>query len=219
MRKAENFLFILCVLLLFLSACSMQRPTAKVSSDYADKAKALQERLSQSDQSKRPLRVNYLTPLSEIRHPEVFVYKEKRRLYVVQSNVLVRDYPIGLGPNPKGDKQRQGDGRTPEGKFFICTKNPASRFMKSLGLNYPSRRHAERALFAGIINPLEFRKIAVANDGNGSPPWGTPLGGAIFIHGGGAHTDWTEGCIALYNSDMEELFTMASVGTPVVIRP
>jgi murein L,D-transpeptidase YafK len=169
--------------------------------------------------NKGPLKVNYLTPMSEIASPEIYVYKEKRRLYVVQSDVLVRDYPIGLGFCPKGDKEKRGDGRTPEGDFFICVKNGSSRFEKSLGLSYPTRRHAEKAFFADLINPFEYRDILLAVDGMGKPPWNTPLGGEIFIHGGGAMADWTEGCVALYDSDMRELFTVAGVGTPVSILP
>jgi murein L,D-transpeptidase YafK len=149
----------------------------------------------------------------------VFIYKEKRRLYIIDSGVLVRDYPVGLGFSPKGDKEREGDGRTPEGEFFICMKNAASKFIKSLGLNYPDKQHAERAFFAGIITPVEFRDILVAFENRGTPPWNTVLGGRIFIHAGGAHRDWTEGCVALYDSDMEELFRIAAVGTPVSIRP
>jgi L,D-peptidoglycan transpeptidase YkuD (ErfK/YbiS/YcfS/YnhG family) len=86
-------------------------------------------------------------------------------------------------------------------------------------LNYPAKKHAERAFFAGFITPMEFRDILVAFERSSTPPWNTSLGGKIFIHAGGAHKDWTDGCIALYNSDMEELFQIASVGTSVSIRP
>lgn len=174
---------------------------------------------TEAAQDKLPIKVDYLTPVSTIRSPELFVYKEKRRLYVIESDVLVRDYPIGLGFNPKGDKEREGDGRTPEGRFRVCVKNSSSRFVRSLGLNYPAKKHAERAFFAGFITPMEFRDILVAFERSSTPPWNTSLGGKIFIHAGGAHKDWTDGCIALYNSDMEELFQIASVGTSVSIRP
>jgi murein L,D-transpeptidase YafK len=140
-------------------------------------------------------------------------------MYIIQSNVLVRDYPIGLGFSPRGDKLKSGDGRTPEGDFRICVKNPVSRFIKSLGLNYPQERHAQRALFAGMITPIQFKDIIISVERNMLPPWNTALGGQIFIHAGGAHKDWTEGCVALYNRDMDELFVMANVGTPVIIRP
>jgi len=218
-RRSE--LGILFIILLTLSACSMQKSgTSKLESAHAEKSvKAVGGQDQQSKEDKVPLKVDYLTPVSQIQKPELFVYKEKRRLYVIQSNVLVRDYPIGLGFHPRGDKEKEGDGRTPEGEFLVCVKNASSRFVKSLGLNYPDKRHGERAFFAGVITPLEFRDILLAFERKSTPPWNTSLGGRIFIHAGGAHKDWTDGCIALYDSDMEELFHFASIGTPVSVRP
>ena len=211
-----------CFLALFMfSACSVQKSGTKLDSAQTDAKKpAMMNPAAQASfQDRTPVRVDYLTPLSEVVTPEVFVYKEKRRLYLIQSNVLVRDYPVGLGFHPVGDKEKEGDGRTPEGDFIICQKNPAGRFNKSLGLNYPEKKHAERAFFAGVINPLQFKDILLANERKTTPPWTTTLGGAIFIHAGGAHKDWTDGCVALYNSDMEELFRVTDNGTPVHIRP
>jgi len=212
----------LFILPLLMASCSVQKSGSRIDSSHAnDNTKVVDASSVQTRDrdNASTLKVDYLTPLSAIRQPKIYVYKEKRRLYVIQSSVLVRDYPIGLGINPRGDKQRQGDGRTPEGEFSICVKNPMSRFVKSLGLDYPDRKHAERALFAGIITPLEFQDIIRAFASRAAPPWNTALGGEIFIHAGGAHNDWTDGCVALYDSDMEELFTIASVGTPVTIRP
>ena len=215
------FRLICCLLMLSVSACSMQKPGSKAESAQLErKAKTAEQGADQeATQDKVALKVDYLTPIRAIQNPEIFVYKEKRRLYVMQSDVLVRDYPIGLGFHPTGDKEKEGDGRTPEGKFFVCVKKPNSRFQKSLGLNYPDKKHAERAFFAGVITPIEFRDILIAFEKKATPPWNTVLGGQIFIHAGGAHKDWTEGCVALYNSDMEELFQVAAVGTPVSIRP
>lgn len=210
----------LCLLVVLLASCSMQK--SKVESARVENKAVVppNKPLSQeSVQEKPPLKVDYLTPVSAINSPEIFVYKDKRRLYIIQSNVLVRDYPIGLGFQPRGDKEKEGDGRTPEGEFRICMKNAGSRFVKSLGLNYPDRKHAERAFFAGMLTPSEFRDILLAYEKRDIPPWHTSLGGEIFIHAGGAHKDWTDGCIALYDSDMEELFKIANLGTPVTIRP
>ena len=215
------FRLICCLIMLLLPACSMQKSGSKAESAQLErKAKTAEQGADQeATQDKVALKVDYLTPIRAIQNPEIFVYKEKRRLYVIQSDVLVRDYPIGLGFHPTGDKEKEGDGRTPEGKFFVCVKKPNSRFQKSLGLNYPDKKHAERAFFAGVITPIEFRDILIAFEKKATPPWNTVLGGRIFIHAGGAHKDWTEGCVALYNSDMEELFQVAAVGTPVSIRP
>jgi murein L,D-transpeptidase YafK len=205
---------------LVLSGCSMQKSGVKPEiAGTGQKSAVMESRPQEAGQQQLPLKVDYLTPLSSIKTPEIYVYKEKRRLYIIQSDVLVRDYPIGLGFHPQGDKEREGDGRTPEGDFFVCVKNATSRFVKSLGLNYPEKRHAERAFFAGALSPNEFRDILLAHEKKSAPPWGTILGGEIFIHAGGAHKDWTDGCVALYNSDMDELFRIASLGTTVVIRP
>lgn len=212
---------ICCLLLLALPACSVQKSGSKAeSAQLTTKAKPVEQAGAEETASdKVALKIDYLTPVRAIQNPEIFVYKEKRRLYVMQSNILVRDYPIGLGFHPTGDKEKEGDGRTPEGSFFVCVKKPNSRFQKSLGLSYPDKKHAERAFFAGVITPVEFRDILIAFENRTTPPWNTVLGGQIFIHAGGAHKDWTEGCVALYNSDMEELFQIAAVGTPVSIRP
>ncbi len=216
------FFLVMCLLLVFLNACSMQKSGSKVDSTHVDKtAKPAVNTTNEeaTPRDKLPLKVDYLTPITAIKAPHIYVYKEKRRLYVIESEVLVRDYPVGLGFSPRGDKEREGDGRTPEGEFAICMKNASSRFIRSLGLNYPDKKHAERAFFAGFITPIEFRDILLAFENRSTPPWNTLLGGKIFIHAGGAHKDWTEGCIALYDSDMEELFRIAGMGTPVSIRP
>ena len=215
------FRLICCLFILAMPACSMQKSGSKAeSAQLATKAKPVEEAGDpDTTQDKLALKIDYLTPVRAIQKPEIFVYKEKRRLYVMHSNVLVRDYPVGLGFHPTGDKEKEGDGRTPEGSFFVCVKKPNSRFQKSLGLSYPDKKHAERAFFAGVITPIEFRDILLAFENKATPPWNTVLGGQIFIHAGGAHKDWTEGCVALYNSDMDELFQIVSVGTPVSIRP
>lgn len=158
-------------------------------------------------------------PLSSITNPKIYVSKSERRLWLVQDTVLVRDYHIGLGPSPRGDKYFQGDGRTPEGDYFVCVKNSSSQYYKSLGLNYPSPKHAENGLACGVISYGDYCSIVKANDSKRLPPPNTRLGGAIFIHGGGSFMDWTLGCVAVTNSAMDELFDVVSVGTPVSILP
>ncbi|MGC8719077.1 MAG: L,D-transpeptidase family protein [Thermodesulforhabdaceae bacterium] len=168
---------------------------------------------------KTELKFDYLRPASMVKDPKIFVYKSKRRMYVFDGDTIVRDYPIGLGKNPQGDKEREGDGRTPEGMFYVCKKNERSKFYKSIGLSYPTLAHAEKALYNGLISVSDYKRIEDSLRRMDTPPWDTPLGGYIFIHGGGAHSDWTEGCIALYNSDMDELFEMVRIGTPVYVYP
>ena len=164
-------------------------------------------------------KVDYLFPVSSVRNPRVYIYKGRRRLLVLTGDVLIRDYPIGLGPRPAGDKQKRGDGRTPEGEFFVCVKNPRSKYHKSLGLSYPGEKHAYQALLSGLLSYRKYEAILRAQERKKRPPWNTPLGGDICIHGAGAHEDWTRGCVALYNYDMDELFEIVTMGTPVVISP
>ncbi len=214
------FPIVCCLLVCFLSGCSMQKSGSKLESARNDDQAQADRYARQDDRQERaPLRVNYLTPTADVKHPQVFVYKEKRRLYVIDSGVLVRDYPIGLGFQSIGDKEKEGDGKTPEGEFFVCMKDSSGRFLKSLVLNYPDKTHAERAFFAGIVKPQELHDILLSQERKSAPPSGTSLGGKISIRTGGAHKDWTDGSIALYDSDLEELFQIASVGTPVSIRP
>ncbi len=213
----------LCVALFVVSACSMQGPDSRFdSSRSTEKKKQSESKTARQPPplgEKDPVRIDYLTALTDIVNPQIYVYKEKRRLYVIQSNVMVRDYPIGLGFRPVGDKESEGDGRTPEGDFYICRKDSLGRFSKALVLNYPDKKHAERALFAGILSAPEFKDILMAAELKAMPPWSSKLGGQLYIHPGGAYKDWTQGSIALYNSDMDELYKIASTGTQVHIRP
>ena len=164
-------------------------------------------------------RVDLELPLTAVQRPALYVYKSERRLLLVNEGTLVRDYTIGLGPHPNGDKSIRGDGRTPEGEFFICAKNPDSKYYKSLGLSYPAPKHAEEALVSGRISFDEYRNIVQSNNEMKLPPANTALGGAIFIHGGGADRDWTLGCIAVYNKVIDDLFEIIPVGTPVYVLP
>ena len=158
-------------------------------------------------------------PLSRITNPKIYVLKADRRLWLIQDSTLVRDYHIALGFNPTGDKFFRGDGRTPEGEFFICSKNSSSQYYKSLGINYPSPRNCENALSVGMITFNEYCSIKQANDAMRMPPSNTALGGQVMIHGGGCSEDWTLGCIALNNRAIDELFSVVQIGTPVYIMP
>lgn len=133
----------------------------------------------------------------------ILVDKSARRMQVYREGALLKSYPIALGFSPEGDKEREGDGRTPEGIYKIDRKNPNSQFYLSLGLNYPLAEDKERARKGGY-DP----------------------GGDIFIHGqpnllGKASfiaRDWTLGCIAVSNGAMDELFPAISIGTVIEIR-
>jgi murein L,D-transpeptidase YafK len=163
-------------------------------------------------QNRQPLRLPLI-------RPRILVRKSRRELLLFSNQKLVRTYHIGLGLNPTGDKVRQGDRRTPEGDFYIFTKNDKSAYYLSLGLSYPNRAAAERGLRDHLIDRTQFEAIVGALRAKKAPPQNTLLGGDIYIHGNGAGSDWTWGCVALENDDIRELFDAITVGTPVTIEP
>jgi murein L,D-transpeptidase YafK len=124
-----------------------------------------------------------------------------------------------LGLNPVPDKVRQGDRATPEGEFYIFTKNDKSAFYLSLGVSYPNAEDAARGLRDNLISKAQHDAIVQAIKRKATPPQNTRLGGDIYIHGNGATSDWTWGCVALENEDVKELFDSVPVGTPVTIKP
>ncbi|NLO82505.1 MAG: L,D-transpeptidase family protein [Clostridiales bacterium] len=157
----------------------------------------------------------------------IIVYKKQRSLELWNGDELVGKYNIDLGFNPIGHKEKMGDGKTPEGAYYICVKNPNSKYYRSLGLSYPGISDAERGLDCGLITQDEYDRIVKAINTGGIPPWDTPLGGQIMIHGSeneSAHvfvpkSDWTEGCIAVDNGVMDILWEHCKVGTQVFIFP
>lgn len=137
---------------------------------------------------------------------KIIVEKGKRKLNLYSSDKLIKTYSVSLGRNPKGDKEFEGDKKTPEGRYFINDKNPNSGYYKNLGISYPNNQDIEQA-----------EKL------------GKKPGGQIKIHGlknglgwiGKTHLlmDWTAGCIALTNNEIDELYEVIKVGTPIEIRP
>lgn len=157
-------------------------------------------------------------PFGSLLNPKIVVIKSRRLLQTYSNSSVVRTYRIGLGLSPVEDKVRAGDRRTPEGEFYICRKNPYSKFYLSLEISYPNQRHAERGLRDGLISRGQYNQIIAALGKKGVPLQNTRLGGELFIHGNGSQTDWTWGCVALDDKDVRELFDAVPVGTPVVIE-
>lgn len=162
--------------------------------------------------SKAPLKL-------PLREPRVVVNKARRELILYSGGEAVRTYRAALGFSPVGDKVRQGDGATPEGDFYIFTKNDKSAYYLSLGVSYPNADDADRGLRDGLISRAQHRRIMRALRVKGTPPQNTRLGGEIYIHGNGASRDWTLGCVALEDADIKELFDAVPRGTPVTINP
>ncbi len=149
----------------------------------------------------------------------VVIRKAERALGLYIDGRLARAYSIGLGPRAEGHKQREGDRRTPEGEYYVCSRNPRSRFHLFLGISYPNERDAAQTLSAGRITQQQHDAIVEAVARRQQPPWDTPLGGEIGLHGGGAGADWTLGCIALENEAIEDLWDTLRLGDAVLIEP
>lgn len=159
------------------------------------------------------------TILADIKEPRLVIKKSKRQLLVFDGDRLIKTYRMSLGFSPDGTKSIEGDGKTPEGEFYVFTKNPNSRFHLSLGLSYPGKDDAKRGLDQGLITQAEYDEIVNAIAEKRMPLQKTKLGGEIYIHGGGISGDWTEGCVALDNEEMTELFDAIPVGTAVTVLP
>lgn len=159
----------------------------------------------------------------------IAIHKARRRLDLMVNGRIVKSYLVNLGLAPAGDKERQGDYRTPEGDLFVCARNTRSQFTRFLALAYPSPEHARRAVAAGRAIPSMQGAVREAyRRRDRCPPQDSRLGGAVGIHGSGAWTrdgetyrvsDWTWGCVGLRDADVLELFEVVRIGTPVRILP
>ncbi|AWB50078.1 hypothetical protein HYN69_17595 [Gemmobacter aquarius] len=130
----------------------------------------------------------------------VQVHKSARKMYLLHDTTILEEFNVSLGKQPVGPKQFEGDFKTPEGAYYISHKNPKSQYHLSLGVSYPNPRQVEFARSQGK-----------------SP------GGDIFIHGGPPRPvdrwDWTAGCIAVTDKEMELVYSMVNSGTVIHILP
>jgi len=147
------------------------------------------------------------TPIDATRQVDkVLVLKSERQLHLLRRGETIKSYRISLGKQPNGAKQREGDLRTPEGFYWIDWRKASDKYQLSLHISYPNARDLANARQAGV-----------------------PPGGMIMIHGTPLdeeypewffHTlDWTEGCIAMKNDDMREVWELVKDGTLIEIRP
>lgn len=137
---------------------------------------------------------------------QVIVAKSARTLTLLSQGKLLRTYKVALGGAPVGAKEQEGDHKTPEGHYILDRRNPKSRFYKSIHVSYPNGEDKNKAAQRGV-----------------SP------GGDIMVHGlpngfgwlGATHRnmDWTDGCIAVTNAEMDEIWELVADGTPIEIRP
>ena len=159
-----------------------------------------------------------------LQHPSVIVHKSTNTLELFDGTNLYKTYACITG-NAPGDKETEGDRRTPLGRFHIVYKNPQSKYHLSMGLDYPNEEDAARGLAAKLITQQQYEDILAAlhsdltQEENQKKLWYTPLGGEIFLHGHAEGRAGTAGCVALANPDIDELYAMLDIGTPVEIRP
>lgn len=156
----------------------------------------------------------------------IVVSKSSKTLTLLRGGKSVKTYPVALGRSEKGPKQRAGDWRTPEGLYYVAQHHPKSRYDRALKISYPNPVDAERGLSRGWITPAQAERIRDASALGILPPQNTKLGYHIEIHGGyralpgGAGIKgYTQGCVALTNAMMREIYEWAPVGTPVLILP
>lgn len=154
------------------------------------------------------------------------VSKRRKRLYLYRGMELLMEVLADFGYNAIMDKEIRGTEanpdhwRTPEGSFFVVRKNPYSKFYKALLLNYPTGEDARRGLEQGLISERQHDAIVDAEKRSTAPPMNTALGGMIEIHGDGTGlaTNWTQGCVAVLNEELDRIWSQVSVGTPVIIE-
>lgn len=161
----------------------------------------------------------------DVKNPRLVVYKSRHALDLFDGTRLVKTYACITGLN-SGDKQVEGDKKTPLGNRRIVYKNPESKYHLSMGLNYPDAADALRGYKAGLLTRPAYEKLVeLLARGNMNDTtvqdevWKTPLGGEIFIHGCADHRAGTAGCVALSNADIEQLYAICHVGTQVEILP
>lgn len=165
-------------------------------------------------------------PRSAVSNVWVRVSKTTRQVYVYRGTDLYKRYAADFGYNGFADKERRGSTatpdhwRTPEGVFYVARKNPRSRYYKAFVLNYPTARDARRGLQEGLISQREYDRIKQADLNITMPPMNTRLGGWIEIHGDGTgeQSNWTQGCVAIENQFIDEMWSLVSEGTPVLIE-
>lgn len=139
----------------------------------------------------------------------IYVDKSERKMALLNSkNEVLREYKIALGNNPLGAKSREGDGKTPEGLYYISGRNPASKYFKSLQISYPNVTDTTLAKVNGVKPGNHIMIHGIGNRGS----WGS----ADYRPRQG---DWTQGCIAVTNPQIMEIWAMVPNGTPIYIAP
>lgn len=156
-------------------------------------------------------------PNKTLKNVHIKVYKDKRILELFNDENLIGRFKVALGRAPSGDKEKEGDSKTPEGSYYICSRTSATKYYYFMGLSYPNDKDAKKALAKGSISTSTYNKIIAAIEKKQQPPWETSLGGAVGIHGGSNKYDWTYGCIAVSDENMAIIKEYTAFNTLVEI--
>ena len=167
-------------------------------------------------------------PVSSTATYDIEISKSRQELRILRDNETIKRFYIAYGKGGSGYKRKLGDNKTPVGNYRIAEVKSDSKFYYFLQLDYPNLVDAWHGYRDELISARVFKEIALAYKNKKMPPQNTPLGGYIGIHGIGEVTqekldihrlhNWTEGCIALKNEEMNELLKYVSIGTHVIIR-
>ncbi|MCA9518571.1 MAG: L,D-transpeptidase family protein, partial [Myxococcales bacterium] len=160
-----------------------------------------------------------LSPCDTTKDDYVVVNKSARNLAVCSHGSNTANFWIGLGFTPSGDKEREGDGKTPEGVFYVVERLPNSSFYKAWLVSYPDAADAARGYSGGLITAGQKADIESAQASCGRPPQSTALGGLIELHGNGGKQDWTWGCVAMEDGEVDQLWQLLGVRDTIVIKP
>lgn len=161
-----------------------------------------------------------LSPCDTTKDRFVVVHKSKRNVALCSAGgKLEKNLRSGLGFAPSGTKEKQGDGKTPEGVFYVANLLPDSSYHRAFLFSYPTKADAARGVASGLITPAEHDQITQAQDACQAPPQETGLGGDVEIHGDGSSKDWTVGCVALENDDVDRLWGELHLGASLVVLP
>ena len=149
----------------------------------------------------------------------VVARKSKRNVALCKSGALVKNLRSGLGDAPVGDKVKQGDGRTPEGVFYVPRLIPDSAYHKAFLLSYPTPEDAQRGVASQLITAAQRTQIESAHAACVEPPQSTALGGDLELQGNGSSEDWTRGSIALDDAAVDLVWSAIGVGDTIVVLP
>ena len=217
MRK----LIIICILILtLLSICSCGEPALEPEEVEQSTLTPTPEATIIPEPTPVRSFANFPDDMPEtLRDPKIVVKKSERILELWDGDTLFGSCSIGLGWKPEGTKKTEGDGKTPEGEYYVCVRNDQSSYYLSLGVSYPNVSDAEAAFEEGTIDQETYDEIIEANNNKTRPPQKTAMGGEIMIHGCGGDRDWTAGCVAVDDDIMDILWQYCPNKTPIIIEP